>query len=173
LLRELVPKTTMIAVLVNPSNPNVEFRLSDVQGAARVTGQQIHIFNASSKNNLDTVFASIVQGGADALLVGDDPFFEVRRQQLVALAARYAVPAIYFTRAFVEVGGLIAYGASETDSSRQVGVYIGRILKGAMPADLPVMQPTKFELVINLKTARALGLTVPPTLLAIADEVIE
>jgi putative ABC transport system substrate-binding protein len=173
LLRELVPEATVIAVLVNPSNPNVEFRLSDVQEAARAIGQQIHVFNASSEDSLDAVFSSLVQGGAGALLVGDDPFFEDRRQQLVALAARYAVPAIYFTRTFVEVGGMIAYGVSETDSSRQVGVYIGRILKGAKPADLPVMQPTKFELVINLKTARALGLTVPPTLLAIADEVIE
>jgi putative ABC transport system substrate-binding protein len=173
LLRELVPKATVIAVLVNPSNPNFEFRLSDVQDAARAIRQQIQVFNASSESDLDSVFISITQSSASALLIGDDPFFTDRRRQIVALAARYAVPTIYYQRIFVEAGGLIGYSAIESDLSRQAGVYTGRILKGQKPADLPVMQATRFELVINLKTAKALGLTVPANLLALADEVIE
>ena len=173
LLRELVPKATVIAVLMNPSNPNLEFRLSDVQDAARAIRQPIQVFNASSESDLDSAFTSIIHSGANALLIGDDPFFTDRRQQIVALAARYAVPTIYFQRIFVEVGGLIGYAPIESDLARQAGVYTGRILKGDRPADLPVMQATRFELVINLKTGKALGLTVPQTLLAIADEVIE
>ena len=173
LLRELVPKATVIAVLMNPSNPNLEFRLGDVQDAARAIRQPIQIFNASSESDLDSAFTSIIHSGAGALLIGDDPYFTDRRQQIVALAARYAVPTIYFQRIFVEAGGLIGYAAIESDLARQAGIYVGRILKGEKPADLPVLQPTKFELVINLKTAKALGLTVPQTLLAIADEVIE
>ena len=173
LLRELVPKATVIAVLMNPSNPNLEFRLGDVQDAARAIRQPIQIFNASSESDLDSAFTSIIHSGANALLIGDDPFFTDRRQQIVALAARYAVPTIYYMRIFVEAGGLVGYAAIESDLARQAGIYVGRILKGEKPADLPVLQPTKFELVINLKTAKALGLTVPQTLLVAADEVIE
>ena len=173
LLRELVPKATVIAVLMNPSNPNLEFRLSDVQDAARAIRQPIQIFNASSESDLDSAFTSIIHSGANALLIGDDPFFTDRRQQIVALAARYAVPTIYFQRIFVEAGGLIGYAAIESDVFRQAGVYVGRILMGAKPADLPVILPAKFELVINLKTAKTLGLTVPDKLLALADAVIE
>jgi len=173
LLRELVPKATVIAVLMNPSNPNLEFRLSDVQDAARAIRQPIQIFNASSESDLESAFTSIIHSGVGALLIGDDPYFTDRRQQIVALAARYAVPTIYFQRIFVEAGGLIGYAAIESDVFRQAGVYVGRILMGAKPADLPVILPAKFELVINLKTAKTLGLTVPGKLLALADAVIE
>ena len=173
LLRELVPKATVIAVLMNPSNPNLEFRLSDVQDAARAIRQPIQVFNASSESDLDSAFTSIIHSGANALLIGDDPFFTDRRQQIVALAARYAVPTIYYMRIFVEAGGLVGYAAIESDLARQAGIYVGRILKGEKPADLPVQAPTKYELVINLKTAKALGITVPQALLTRADQVIE
>ena len=148
-------------------------RLENVQAAARTVRQRVHVFNANGENEIDTSFAAFVQLGAGALLVSDDPFFESQRVQLLTLAARHAVPAIYDTRDYTAAGGLISYGLSFADVSRQVGIYVGRILKGEKPADLPVVQPTKFELAVNLKTAKALNLTVPESLLARADEVIE
>jgi putative ABC transport system substrate-binding protein len=173
LLREFLPKAAVVAMLVNPSNPLTEAAIADVQAAAMLTGHQIRIVKASNEDEIDKVFATLAGLHADALIVGADPFFFTRRDQLVALAARYAVPAFYEIREFVVSGGLMSYGASITDGYRNAGVYAGQILKGAKPADLPVLQPTKFELVINLKTVGALGLTVPPLLLATFDEVIE
>jgi putative ABC transport system substrate-binding protein len=171
LLRQLMPKPGTIAYLTNPNNPNRE--IDNVQTAARSLGQQIVILNANSDRELDITFATIAQQQIPALLVASDPFFFDRREQLVALAARQAIPAIYYLRAFSQAGGLLSYGNSLTDMYRQVGIYTGRVLKGERPADLPVMQATKFELVINLRTAKALALEIPPTLLALADEVIE
>ena len=171
LLRQLMPKAGTTAYLMNPNNPNREF--DNVQAAARSVGQQILVLNADGGQEIDTAFATIAQQGAAALLVASDPLFFDRRDQLIALAARQVVPAIYYLRAFSEAGGLLSYGNALTDMYRQVGTYTGRILNGEKPADLPVMQSTKFELVINLKTAKALGLEIPPTLIAIADEVIE
>ena len=173
LLHELVPTATVIAYLVNPTNPVTESDTKSVQAAAGALGQQIRMLTASSERDLDAAFATLIQQRVDALLVNNDAFFSSRLNQIVALAAYRAVPAIYYLRDFAVAGGLISYGASVVDGYRQVGIYSGQILKGAKPADLPVMQPTKFELVINLKTAKALGLTVPASLLAIADEVIE
>jgi putative ABC transport system substrate-binding protein len=171
LLRELVPRAGAIAYLMNPNNPNREF--DNVQAAASSLGKQILVLNASDDREIDSAFATIAQQGVAALLVASDPLFFDRREQLIALAARQAVPAIYYLRAFSQAGGLLSYGSSLTDMYRQVGIYTGRVLNGERPADLPVMQSTKFELVINLKTAKALDLIVPPALLARADEVIE
>jgi putative tryptophan/tyrosine transport system substrate-binding protein len=173
LLRELVPGILVIAALLNPNNPNAEARSRDVQAAARAIGQQIHVFNADSESEIEKSFATFVQGGAKALLVGDDPFFESQRVHLITLAARHALPAIYDSRQYVIAGGLASYGTSFADTYRQAGSYVGKILSGAKPAELPVQQPTKFELVINLKTAKARKLEIPPTLIARADEVIE
>jgi putative ABC transport system substrate-binding protein len=173
LLRELLPKAAVVALLVNPNRPFTESVIKDVQAAAVLTGHQIRIMKASDEDGIDKAFAAIAELHADALIVGSDPYFYARNDQIVALAARYAVPAFYEGREFVANGGLIGYGASIADGYRRAGVYAGQILKGARPADLPVLQPTKFELLINLKTAKALGLTVSPGLLAIADEVIE
>ena len=170
LLRELVPTATIIGVLVNPNAPNTELESREIQAAARAIGQQIRILSATTEREIDAAFASVTQHGVGALVIGADAFFDSRRDLAVALAAQYAVPTIY---GFAAPGGLISYGASAPEGYRQAGIYVGRILKGEKPADLPILQPTKFELVINTKTAKALGLTVPPTLVAIADEVIE
>ena len=174
LLREFVPAATRVAVLVNPANAaNAETTLRDVEVAARALGLQIQALNASTSREIDAAFATFVRQQPDALFVGPDPFFSPRRVQLAILAARHAVPASASSREFPEAGGLMSYGPNVADTYRQVGVYTGRILKGAKPADLPVVQASKFGLVINAHTARALGLIVPPTLLAGADEVIE
>ncbi len=173
LLRDLVPNATLIAVLLNTSNPNSANQLGDIQQAARSLGQSIHISKAISERDIDAAFNSFPDFRPDALLVSPDPFFYSRRNQIVRLAARYALPALYFQREFALAGGLTSYGASLGDGYRQAGVYAGRILGGASPAELPVTQSAKFELVINLRTARALGLIVAPALLAQADEVIE
>ena len=173
LLSELVPRAGVIALLVNPNISNAERVIRDVQEAARTKGLQLHVLKAGSESEIDTAFASVVQLHAGALVVSADPFLSSRREQLVALASRHAVPAIYAWREFAASGGLISYGPSLTAAFRLIGIYVGKILKGAKPSDLPVQQPTKFELVINIKTAKSLGLTVPPTLLAQADDVIE
>jgi len=173
LLRELRPNATTIAVLVNPSSPNAEMQVNDIQTAARSVGQHIDILNAGTIREIDAAFARLAQMRADALLVAADPIFFNRASQLVVLATRHAIPALYSRREFVAVGGLMSYGAIADENYRTAGVYAGRILKGEKPGDLPIQQATKFELVINLSTARALGLDVPATLLARADEVIE
>ncbi len=173
LLRELVPAARRIAVLVNPAAANAAATMREVEPAAHALGMQIQVLEANSSREIDVVFATLVQERSDALFVTTSPFFLSRRLQLAHLATRHAVPAVYALRDYAEVGGLISYGASLTDAMRQVGVYCGRILKGAKPADLPVVQSSKFELVINAQSARTIGITVPPTLLATADEVIE
>jgi ABC-type uncharacterized transport system substrate-binding protein len=174
LLRELVPAAARISVLANPTGPpDVETILQDVQAAARVMGLQIQVFNASTSREINAVFAKFAQDRPDALFTAPDPFFLSRRLQLAMQAARHAIPAIFASRAYVTAGGLISYGTNFTETYRQLGVYAGRILKGAKPADLPVVQSSKFELVINAETGRLLGLDMPPILLARADEVIE
>jgi putative tryptophan/tyrosine transport system substrate-binding protein len=171
LLRELVPKAATIAMLVNPRSMNPD--ASDVREAARSVGQSLRVLNATSGADIDAAFRTLVQEKSDALLIISNPLFTSRRDQIVTLANHFRVPTVYSLREYVSAGGLMSYGASIRDAYRQAGVYAGRILKGAKPGDLPVLQPTKFELVINLATARTLGLEVPPTLLARADEVIE
>ncbi len=173
LLRELVPGAEVIALLANQNSSQGQGQIKDVQEAARGLGQRLVVLNGGSDEEIDAAFASLAQQRVGALLVGADPFFDPRRDRLVALAAGHAVPAIYQFRDYALAGGLMSYGASITDLYQQVGIYVGRILKGDKPADLPVQQPTKFELIINLKTAKTLGLTIPPGVLAIADEVIE
>jgi len=175
-LRELIPKARVIAVLANPgtlSDPEARLDLEATEAASRAGGQEIRILNATNEHEIDTVFATLVQGRDDALLVMADPFFNSRREQLVALAARHLIPAIYEWRQFAAAGGLMSYGASITDAYRQVGVYTGKILRGAKPAELPFIQAVRVELILNLKTAKTLGITFPITLLGRADEVIE
>jgi ABC-type uncharacterized transport system substrate-binding protein len=173
LLRELVPSAASMAVLLNPTNANFQTQLRGVQDAARDLGQQVSILSANTEREIDVAFATTAQSGARALLVGSDPFFGSERDQVIALAARHAIPAIYEGREFATAGGLASYGTSLADAYHQAGTYAGRILKGEKPADLPIVQPTKFEFVINLKTAKALGLDVSPGLAASADEIIE
>ena len=173
LLRELVPKARTIAFLVNPTSQVAEMQITQVQEAGRTFGQEIFILNASTDREIEPAFVALVQRGAGALLMMADTFFQVSRDRLVALAARYAIPAMYEWPEFVKAGGLISYSTVRSEYARQVGIYAGRILNGAKPADLPVVQSTRFELVINLKTAKALGLTIPQTLLVAADEVID
>ena len=173
LLRQLVPGATKIAVLVNPNTPLTEAERKDVQAAAQVIGQQLIIIDISSDRDIETAFATFVQRGASALLVGTGGFLNSNRERIAAVANRHALPASYSQREGVVAGGLMSYGPSISDAYRQAGIYSGRILNGEKPADLPVMQSTKFELVLNLKTAKALGLTIPPSLLVAADEVME
>jgi putative ABC transport system substrate-binding protein len=172
-LLELAPKAETVAVLLNPNNPPAEGQLTDAQIAASTLGRKIQVLRASSEHEIDLAFATLVQSQVGALLVGSDPFFNQRYEKLVLLAARNAIPAAYAWREFPAAGGLLSYGTSRNDAYRLVGIYAGHILKGEKPADLPVQQSVKVELVINLKTAKALGLTVPLTLLGRADEVIE
>ena len=173
LLRALIPKASVVAILVSPGSGTAETQLKEVQPAARAFGLQLLELSASTEDEIDAAFRTLAAHRVDALFVGGSPLFETRRDHIVVLAARYAVPAIYNWREFTAAGGLMSYGSSITEMYRQAGIYTGRILKGAKPADLPILQPTKFELVINLTTAKALGLEIPPTLLALADEVIE
>jgi putative ABC transport system substrate-binding protein len=173
LLRELVPTATLIAVLLNPTFSAFDAQLQDIQGAARIVGQQIHILRASADQEIEAAVATAAQIRAGALLVAADPVLFIKRNQIVALAAHHAIPAMYETREYAMAGGLVSYGVSIPDAYRHAGIYTGRILKGEKPADLPVVQSSRFEFVINLKTAKALGLDVPATLLARADEVIE
>jgi putative ABC transport system substrate-binding protein len=173
LLRELVPRTAIVAVLLNAANPDVGPQRQDINAAATVLGQELRFFYASNESELDTAFGALVQQRADALLLGNDVFFTNQREQIVALAAHHAVPTIYAFRQFAESGGLMSYSTNLIEVYRQVGVYVGRVLKGESPANLPVVQPTKFQLVINLKTAKALDIVVPLHLQQLADEVIE
>ena len=174
LLRELVPRAARVAVLVNPASPSAtETTLRDVEAAARAMGLQTQVLKASTGHEIDAAFAMLAREQSDALFVGGDPFFTSRRVQLAVLAAHYSIPSTYGTREIAEVGGLMSYGANIPDGWRQAGAYVGRILNGAKPADLPVVQSTKFELVVNAQTAKTLGLAVSPSLLAVADEVIE
>jgi putative tryptophan/tyrosine transport system substrate-binding protein len=173
LLREIVPSATLVAVLLNPAWPTFDTQLNDVQEAARAVGQQIHVLRANTERDIDAAFDMAKEVRASAMMVGPSTFFTVRRDQIVGLAARDALPTIYGQREFIAAGGLMSYATSLADAYRQAGIYTGRILGGARPAELPVVQSAKFELLINLKTARALGLQIPDKLLALADEVIE
>jgi putative ABC transport system substrate-binding protein len=173
LLRETVPKAGSIAVLLNPNYPGFDVQLKDIQQAARAVGQQVRVFNASSEADIHAAFRTMAQLPAGALLVGADPFFNGRREQLVTLAAHYSIPAMYELREYALAGGLMSYGTNLADAYRSVGNYAARVLKGDKPGDLPVVQSSKFELVINLRTVKTLGLTIPPDVIAIADEVIE
>jgi putative ABC transport system substrate-binding protein len=173
ILRELVPKTALIAMLVYPNNPNAEPDTADLQAAARTVGQQVHVLNASNAEEIDAAFVTLTQLRAGALMVNPDPFFLGRRAQIVALAARHAVPTLYYAREYPDSGGLISYGANFATAYRQAGNYVGRILKGAKPADLPVQAPVRYETVLNLKTAKTLGIDVPTSVLLRATEVIE
>jgi putative ABC transport system substrate-binding protein len=173
LLHEMLPRAARLAMLVNSGAAIVQSEISDVQAAASAIGGQVEVFPVSNASDIDMAFLSLAQKRTDALLVSPDALLMNRRVQLATLAARHAIPAIYAFREYAEVGGLMSYGASLTDQARQTGIYTGRILKGEKPADLPVMRATKFEVVINLQTAKALGLDIPPSLLARADEVIE
>jgi putative ABC transport system substrate-binding protein len=172
LLRELSPKAAVTAMLVNPFSPDAAPEIKDVQATAQAIGMKLQMFNASTPSEINSALTAIAEKRPDALLVGSDPFFLIRREEMVALVAHLAIPAIYPFREFVEAGGLISYGTNIANLYRQVGIYAGRILKGSKPADLPVMQPTRFELVINLRTAKALGFDIPPMLHARSDEVI-
>jgi putative ABC transport system substrate-binding protein len=173
LLHQLLPKALVIGLVVNPDYPEASLQVRDLKDAADVLGLQIRAANAHTENEVDAAIASLARQGVGGLFLANDPFLSSRRAQIIALAARYALPASYSLREDVVSGGLVSYGTSLPEQFHQAGLYVGRILKGDRPADLPVMQPTKFDLVINLKTAKALGITVPPTLLATADEVIE
>ena len=173
LLHDMIPAATIIGLLLNPHDPRTEAQASDMRTAARALGLQVHLVNASTEGEIDSAFAKSAQQRAGALIVGPSEFFTKRSEQIVALAARHALPTIYQYRLYAVAGGLATYGTSLTDSYRQAGIYTGRVLKGEKPTDMPVWQPTKFELVLNLRTAKALGLTIPPGVLAIADEVIE
>jgi putative ABC transport system substrate-binding protein len=173
LLHELVPKATLIGVLVNPTGPNLDAVLRDLRAAARTLGVPIHVLHASTEGDLEVVFAALVQLRAGALVIGTDTFFNSQSKRLAALALRHGVPAVYQYREFVAAGGMMSYAGSITDAYRVAGVYTGRILKGAKPSDLPVQQSTKAELFVNLKTAKALGITIPPSILVRAEEVIE
>jgi putative tryptophan/tyrosine transport system substrate-binding protein len=173
LLREVISSTALIAVLLNPTETTFDAQLNDVQEAARAVGQQIQVLRASTEREIDAAFATAARLGAGAILVGISFFYTIRREQLVSLAAQAALPTIYGQREFMSAGGLMSYASDLADAYRQAGIYTGRVLGGARPADLPVLQPTKFEFLINLKTAKALGLSFPPGVLAIADEVIE
>jgi putative tryptophan/tyrosine transport system substrate-binding protein len=173
LLRELLPNSNKVALLLNPGNPNAQIDTPEIQAAADALGERLEVLTASTEGELETSFTTLVRQGVHALVVKPDPFYISQRERLVALAAHHAIPAIYSLRVFVDLGGLISYGGSLLDEFREVGMYTGRILKGERPGDLPVQQSIKFDLVINLKTAKVLGLTVPPELLARANEVIE
>jgi putative ABC transport system substrate-binding protein len=173
LLHELIPAASAIAMLVNPNYPSAPIEVQDVEVAGRKLGLKVHIFNARTESEIEPAFTGLVEQKGSGLLVADDPFLQGQRDRIARLAEHHAIPAIYFSRDFVDAGGLMSYGPNLVDVYRLVGLYTGRILKGEKPADLPVQQPTKYSLVVNLKTAKALGLDVPPTLLALADEVIE
>jgi putative ABC transport system substrate-binding protein len=173
LLRELVPAATVIAYLINPNEPTTASQIGDAEEAARLIGQQLVILRAGTDGEIDSAFTALARQRAGALLVGTGPFFLTRADKLVGLAAQHAVPTMYFRREFCDAGGLVSYGTNTAELYRQMGIYTGRILKGERPADLPVLQPTRFEFVINLRTVKTLALALPPSLLARADEVIE